>query len=172
MGIDYSSILIDVFLNSILLLIKEFWYLLILVFLVGMFVFLKVIVRKRRFLKSGITEIDKMSGTEFEKYLQSLFVKQGYIVKHTGNSKGDYGVDLVLEKDERIIAVQAKRSKNYIGQNAIREVYAGKNIYKCNEAFVITNNYFSRMARKLAKTNNVELWDRNKLIKIIIADKS
>ena len=39
--------------------------------------------------------------------------------------------------------------------------------YNADSAIVITNSYFTKSAIKLAKVNNVELWDRDKLINLI-----
>lgn len=54
-----------------------------------------------------------------------------------------------------------------LGNSPVQEVVAGKNFYNCQNAMVITNNYFTDGAIQLAKANNVELWDRNKLMQVI-----
>ncbi len=48
---------------------------------------------KQRLAKSGIDDIDQMSGKTFEKYLEVLFEKLGYRVERTPYI-GDYGADL------------------------------------------------------------------------------
>jgi HJR/Mrr/RecB family endonuclease len=40
---------------------------------------------------------------------------------------------------------------------------AGINHYNLDKAMVITNSCFSQSAIELAKSNNVILWDRNKM---------
>lgn len=87
------------------------------------------IIQYRKLAGSGIYEIDKMSGKEFEDRLVILFRRKGYIVTHTGRSTGDYGVDLVIEKDGIKTAVQAKRHKRLIGEDAVREVFSGMAMY-------------------------------------------
>lgn len=110
-----------------------------------------------------------MTGKEFEDRLAILFRKLGYAVRVVGNQKGDYGVDLVIEKDNIKTAVQAKCYKKWlVGEGAVREVYTGKNYYDCQEGMVITNNYYSKMARNLARANNIKLWDRDDLIKSLL----
>lgn len=64
--------------------------------------------QKELLRRSGIAEIDKMDGIQFEHYLGELFKKQGYKVVVT-SAAGDYGADLVLEKGQNKIVVQAKR---------------------------------------------------------------
>lgn len=112
--------------------------------------------------------IDNLSGGEFEKYLATLFVVLGYKVELTKNS-GDYGADLILTKDNNITVVQAKRYDNTVGISAIQEVIGSKKYYKASKCMVITNNYFTSNAKELALYNNVELWDRDILIKAIVS---
>lgn len=113
-------------------------------------------------------EIDKMDGDEFENYLEILFRGDGYKVTHTGSHEGDYGADLILEKDSKRIAVQAKCWHHTVGEKAIQEVVSSKAIYNCQEATVVTNNWFSFRAQHLAKANGVTLWNRNDLVNAIL----
>ena len=102
--------------------------------------------------------IDKCTGEEFERYLCLKFIQQGYRVRHTGKS-GDFGADIVLYQDnpKKKIIVQAKRYRNSVNQDAIREVFAAKNHYKADECWVVTNSTFTKAAEVLAKDNNVKL---------------
>lgn len=113
-------------------------------------------------------EIDRMSGDEFEVFLVSFFKKLDYQVKRVGSSKGDYGADLIISKNNLSIAVQAKRHNSSIGVDAVREVLGSLKIYNCSNGIVITNNYFTNQAKLLAKVNNIELWDRIALTKKIL----
>jgi len=106
-------------------------------------------------------DIDNMSGTEFERFVGDLFVKMGFRVDYTPAS-GDQGVDMVAEKETKI-AIQAKCYAQPVGNSAIQEVVAGKTHYGCDLAYVITNNTFTAAAKKLASSNNVVLWDGEKL---------
>lgn len=112
--------------------------------------------------------IDNLSGEEFEKYLATIFVLLGYKVELTNNS-GDYGADLILTKDKDITVVQAKRYDNTVGISAIQEVIGSKKYYKASKCMVVTNNYFTSNAKELALYNNVELWNRDILIKAIVS---
>lgn len=44
-------------------------------------------------------------------------------------------------------------------------------MYDATEAWVITNNYFTKQAQKLAETNDVYLIDRDELIEMILDTK-
>jgi restriction system protein len=113
--------------------------------------------------KSGIQEIDKMDGRTFENYLGMLFKSLGYKVNVTQYS-GDYGADLVIEKDGRKIVIQAKRYKGNVGIAAVQQIQAAVAHYKANEAWVVTNSYYTEAARRLAQSNNVRLIGRKELI--------
>jgi len=127
-----------------------------------------------RLSKSGIYDIDKMTGEQFEEMLEIIFTNLGYKAKRTSpdRTKSDYGVDLIIERDGIKTAVQAKRWKEKVGEDAVREVYSGMNTYNCTEAMVVTNSNFTKMALKLAKSDNVKLWNRKDLIKILLTQKS
>lgn len=110
--------------------------------------------------------VDKLTGEEFEEYLFNLFKNLGYEVELTPASN-DYGADLILTKGNEKIVVQAKRYSAPVGISAVQEVIGAKNYYKANKCMVVTNNYFTPNAIELAKSNDVELWDRDILIKMI-----
>lgn len=124
-------------------------------------------IRYRKLKSSGILEVDKMPGKVFEEYLQTLLKHRGYQVDRTP-STGDYGADLVLATTGRKIIVQAKRYKKKVGLKAVQEIASAKNHYKADECWVITNNYFTAPAVKLAASNNVKLIDRTLLMKWMI----
>ncbi|MBE9233878.1 restriction endonuclease [Cuspidothrix issatschenkoi LEGE 03284] len=125
---------------------------------------------EERILASGINDVDNMKGVEFEKFLELIFKKTGYEVTLTKSTQ-DYGVDLILNKGGVKTVVQAKRSKNPVSVKAVQEVTSAVRHYKANKAIVITNNRFTENARILANSNDVELWDRKKLIDLILSSK-
>lgn len=113
--------------------------------------------------QSGIDDIDRMTGREFERYLEALFTKLGYKVELTPYV-GDYGADLVVRKEGAKTVVQAKRRKGRVGPKAIGEVLRAKGNYRCSAAVVVTNSSFTRQAVQEARANGIELWDRDALI--------
>ncbi len=121
---------------------------------------------KKRYLKSGIQDVDQMGGVEFENFLKYHFRTLGYAADTTA-ATGDYGADLILRKDHERIIVQAKRWKEKVGIKAIQEVIGAVGFYKADKGYVITNNFFTKPAVNLAKANNIELWDREKLITVM-----
>lgn len=123
--------------------------------------------KKKKLRRSGIDVIDKMSGEQFENYLKCFFEEQGYKVKTTPKT-GDYGCDLLLRKAGKSVTVQAKRYSEKVGIKAVQEVIGSIKYYKADSAMVITNSYFTQNAVELADRNQVELWDRDVLIKKIL----
>ncbi len=121
----------------------------------------------RRFRRAGMNDLDRLTGEDFEEYLALLFERLGYLVERTP-SQGDFGADLILEQDGERTAVQAKRYSEKVNISAVQQVVAAKGFYQCSRAIVVTNNYFTQQAMKLAKANNVLLWDRRKLTNILI----
>ncbi|MDQ0875000.1 restriction system protein [Paenibacillus sp. V4I3] len=118
---------------------------------------------KAKLQRANINEIDNMSGTMFERYLEQFFKRQGWEVKRTGG-QGDYGADLILKSATKKVIVQAKRWKQNVGYEAIQQAYSAKDVYKATEAWVITNSRFTEQARDGAKRLGIKLWDRDVLI--------
>lgn len=119
--------------------------------------------RRHMLRRSGIREIDAMGGEVFEQYLATLFSRLGYRVELT-RFRGDFGGDLVVQKDRVRTAVQAKRHAKTVGIKAVQEAVGAKAYYECEAALVVTNSYFSRQAVELAEKAGVELWDRDELV--------
>ena len=117
---------------------------------------------RQKYLNSPLGVVDKMSGEEFEKYLKAHFENMGYNVKLTPASH-DFGADLVCKGKGETIIVQAKRYNKKVGNSAIQEIVAAKGYYKSDRCMVVTNSFFTKPAIELARSNNVELWDRKSI---------
>ncbi|MDU9788611.1 restriction endonuclease [Helicobacter pylori] len=121
---------------------------------------------KKRQLKRTLQKIDAMNGFEFEEYSKIFFTSKGFEVSITQKS-GDYGADLIIEKDGIKWAVQAKRYSHKVSPKAIQEVVSSKAYYACEKACVITNSYFTQAAQKLAQANEVLLIDRDEWVRFL-----
>ncbi len=121
---------------------------------------------KKRQLKRALQKIDAMNGFEFEEYAKIFFTSKGFEVRITQKS-GDYGADLIIEKDGIKWAVQAKRYSHKVSPKAIQEVVSSKAYYACEKACVITNSYFTQAAQKLAQANEVILIDRDEWVRFL-----
>ncbi len=130
----------------------------------GVFVLLFIRrLKKDAFYTAKLKKIDKMSGEEFERYLEAQFKRLGYHVSLTERSH-DYGADLVLRKRKKVIVVQAKRYDKNIGIKAVQEIIGAIKYYEADAAMVVTNQYYTKSAIRLAEQNEVELWTRDDLI--------
>ena len=113
-----------------------------------------------------ISQINSMSGGEFENYLKLLFEKMGYRVSLTKKSK-DFGVDLILEKNGKKTIMQAKCYSNTVGVAAVQEIISARNHYKIFDAIVMTNKTFSKEAQILAEESKVMLAGKEELESLV-----
>ena len=70
---------------------------------------------------------------------------------------GDFGVDVTAHRAGHKYAVQCKYYSSPVSLSAIQEAVAGKALYNCDRAMVVTNSTFTKAARELANANNVLL---------------
>ena len=117
----------------------------------------------RQSVDSVLSRIDVMQGAEFEKWLADRFLEMGFRVQWVGKGGSDQGADLILDTTDRKIGVQAKRQSSRVGNDAVQQVLAAKLYYRAQEAWVITNNYFTANAKELAEKTYVYLIDRDDL---------
>lgn len=122
--------------------------------------------------ESDTTEdFDNMEGHDFEYFCAELLKTNGFLDVEVTNGSGDQGVDIIAEKESIKYGIQCKCYSSDIGNRAVQEVYAGKAFYKCHVGVVLTNRYFTNSAKKLAQSNGIILWDRDKLISLINSRK-
>lgn len=151
-----------------------FWLFALLLLVLALIGAITLLVRLRRndkLRRSGIEQIDKMSGLDFEKYIRLLLIDKGYSkVRLTGYY--DLGIDVIAEKDNEVWGIQVKRYSKSVGLDAVRQVTAALQHYKCTRAMVITNSDFTRNAWTIANSMNCVLVDRPALIDLILEEKA
>ncbi len=119
-----------------------------------------------------IENIDKLSGIEFEQLLIQQFQKLGYKTIETP-STGDFGADIIVDtENETRFIIQCKRFKNKVNLKAVQEVVGAIAHFNGDLGIVITSSSFLNSAIKLAESNDIELWDKNKLMKFLTGDVS
>lgn len=157
----------DAFLQIIILIFKILLPFIVIAFVLDLLRRLPDIIWSYRARKTGISELDTLSGREFEIWLANFFKSMGYSVKLLRGYK-DRGADLIVTNHQgHKWAVQAKkRTGSRVGVSAIGEVLRGQNYYECDFAIVITNSDFTRQAWEEAEACNVALWNQQKLISI------
>ncbi len=108
-------------------------------------------------------EIDLMEGHEFEYYCAELLKGRGFQEVEVTVGSGDYGIDILAEKEGVTYAIQCKRYTSPVGVKAVQEAYAGRDYYDRMVGAVLTNQYFTAPAVKAAKKLKILLWDRGYL---------
>lgn len=143
--------------NGISQIISFLFPVLIVLFLGVMLVVLLRWCLMRRRSRSGSYE--EMEGHEFEYFCADLLEKRGFVEVEVTRGSGDYGVDILAEKDGVTYAIQCKRYENPVGVKAVQEVYAGRDYYDRMVGAVLTNQYFTTPAVEAAKKLKILLWD-------------
>lgn len=120
---------------------------------------------------SDMAAVDVMTGREFELYLEVLFQTLGYGAEQLPTSK-DFGADLILVSGDKRIALQAKRYKANVGNRAVQMILGAKSYYGCQEAWIVTNSFYTKAAIQMATKTNVVLVDRNGLLDLMTTKKT
>ena len=107
--------------------------------------------------------MDEMEGHDFEYYCADLLKASGFLDVEVTKGSGDFGADILAEKDGVTYAFQCKCYDKPIGVKAIQEIYAGRDYYDRMVGGVMTNQYFTQPAVELATKLNILLWDRGYL---------
>ena len=127
----------------------------------------KAKVKSKNALKPIITtsmeSVDRMNGHEFEYFCANLLSKNGFTDVEVTKESGDQGVDILAEKEGIRYAIQCKCYSSDLGNKPVQEVFAGKSIYNCHIAAVLTNRSFTQGGMEAARATGVLLWDRKKL---------
>ena len=111
--------------------------------------------------------VDLMEGHDFEYWCANALRDLGFKDVEVTPGSGDQGVDILATKDDLRYAIQCKRYISDLGNSPVQEVHAGKYIYHCHVAAVITNRYFTAGAIKLASATGVLLWDRDWVLRYL-----
>ncbi len=127
------------------------------VFMIAAAVFILYRLWRRR---HRVLTIDEMEGLEFEKYCADVLQYNGFHHVRVTNASGDYGADILAERDGITYAVQCKCYDHPVGISAVQEIYAGRDYYDCMVGVVMTNQYFTGPAINMAEKLNIMLWDR------------
>ncbi len=113
--------------------------------------------------RRGTASIDRMEGHDFEYFCARLLEKHGFLEVEVTKGSGDYGIDILAEKDGVTYAIQCKCYGAPVGVKAIQEAYAGRDYYDRMVGAVLTNQYFTAPAVEAARKLKILLWDRGYL---------
>ena len=122
---------------------------------------------------SALFDFDLLDGHTFEYFCADLLRYNGFTKVTVTSGSGDYGVDILCNKNSDTYAIQCKCYNHTVGNKAVQEVVSGRIYYKCTKAVVMTNSYFSLAAEDTARMTDAYLWDRHhlsELLRIAIAN--
>ncbi len=109
------------------------------------------------------SDVDNMNGIQFEHYIQKILEYQGYDAAVT-KASGDLGADIIASIGSSKYSIQTKRYSHAVDRTAVSDAVAAKDHYKCDQAMVVTTNYFTPGAKELAKSTRCILVDRDQLL--------
>ena len=115
-----------------------------------------IFIRKQR---KKTDAFEDMEGHEFEFFCADLLRDRGFVEVEVTRGSGDYGIDILAEKDGVTYAIQCKRYGTPVGVKAIQEAYAGRDYYDRMVGAVMTNQYFTSQAVEAAGKLKILLWD-------------
>lgn len=127
------------------------------------------LIRKSKLKNSplGNVNFDAMDGHQFEHFCAKALRANGFQNVKVTQGSGDHGIDILANLNGTKYAIQCKRYEKNVGNKAIQEAFSGKAIYGADIAVVMTNSYFTEQAKSDARSLGVQLWDRDKLKKLI-----
>ena len=142
--------------------LEQYIYIIGLVFLISVLI-IGIVAFIKRHRRNVPEYYDTLEGHEFEYYCADLLQKKGFIEVEVTKGSGDYGADILAEKDGVTYAIQCKCHTAPIGVKAVQEAYAGRDYYDRMVGAVLTNQYFTTPAVDAAKKLKILLWDRGYL---------
>lgn len=136
----------------------------------------------RRITGSRILELDSLPAVKLRFFMLYLLRWLGYeepaeeeAPENNDQSKNDQqsvrepeGVDILVEKDGIRYAVLIERKENGVGQRAFRKLEHGMERYNCEKGIIINTGYFNNYDQEAAGYGDIELWDRQVLIKELL----
>lgn len=104
-----------------------------------------------------------LSGVQFEIETAKVFRSRGYIATLT-KSSGDEGIDIILNNQGEIIAIQCKQYAKSVGQPVVREFWGSLMHLGANRGIFVATKGFTRPAWEFVRGKPIELWDLRKLL--------
>ena len=98
----------------------------------------------------------------FEHWCAAVLASHGWKCRLTARS-GDDGVDVVARKGAVIVAIQVKSWSRPVTKVAVQEVVAGRPMYGCTHAAVISRSGYMPSTIRMARVNRVILLDAHRV---------
>lgn len=95
---------------------------------------------------------------DFERWCAEAIDAQGWTVTETPLT-GDQGIDLLVERDSVVVAIQCKATARPAGTASVQQAIAGMHFSNADYSCTISLNGYTPGARALAKKSHTELID-------------
>ncbi|MCX4371952.1 MAG: restriction endonuclease [Dysosmobacter sp.] len=106
-------------------------------------------------------------GFDFERKFAAALKRDGFENVTVTEKSGDFGADILAEKDGVKYVIQCKYYTSSVGVKAVQQVFASKIHYAAHVAVVATNSVFTKSAKVLAEETGVLLWNGLKVQEIL-----
>lgn len=119
---------------------------------------------------SDDSQLNTLSGIEFENICQDLLEKMGFSTERT-KATGDGGIDIIAYNDQALISgkyiIQCKRYVGSVGEPIIRDLYGVITSERANKGILMTTGHFTKHAISFAQGKPLELIDGAKMQELI-----
>jgi len=129
----------------------------ILIILLAVLALVLFLSRNRRY--DDDEDFEGMDGHDFEYYCADVLRDKGFRHVEVTKGSGDFGIDILAERNGVTYGVQCKNYDGAVGVHAVQEAYAGKDYYDRMVGAVMTNATYTRGAVQMAEKLNIILWD-------------
>lgn len=99
---------------------------------------------------------ERNDGRRYEEKCREILESAGFTVRLTPPT-GDFGADLIAERDDVSFALQCKDNTNPVGNKAVQEAISGRKYYKTDYAAVVCDAGFTKAAKEMAARDDVLL---------------
>jgi restriction system protein len=137
----------------------------------------QVLAERDRVKNELLAKLSRLSGAEFESYLETLLVKMGYGNVELRGGPSDEGIDLLCEMSQGInqvkTAVQAKckQANKKVGPKDVRLLRDVLPKFKCSQGVLITTSGFTPQASAAASEEGrqpIILIDGKRLVELAV----
>jgi len=104
-----------------------------------------------------------LDGNEFEEAVALVYRKNGYDAE-VSRRGGDGGVDIVLRKGGKVIAVQCKAHKKPVGPSVVRDLFGTMNHLGFSEGILVSRDGFTSGVREFVLDKPIKRVNLNDLL--------
>lgn len=99
-----------------------------------------------------------LSGAEFEAWVAASLEREGFDHVRVTGGAGDMGADVLAQRGEILVAIQAKQIGRALGTEAVQDAISGREAHDAQEGWVVTTaQSVTQAARKFARRTEIEI---------------